>query len=289
MSAGGASVHYLMLSPLAKGLFTTAISMSGSALCWWANVPNPKEKAVRLAQHFGCPKTGNGDEIAKCLRQIPADKIIRAHNLYFEWQVEDPAREPMNSFSPRSDPEAAEPFLPEEPIIALQNGHINDAVYMLGMAEKEGIWRANYILPEKDLGKDELWLSFLANFDSIAPLAFGVVNQSLDTPALMQSVVNYYDIKNLPTATDKLAEEHIHDFVDALSDSMFNFGIDMTAKLHSRTAPKPTYYYLLKFPGSHSLANFRTDHTFAPPSFEALKYVSVMRLTTEWIVGFQPC
>ena len=42
MSAGGASVHYLTLSPLSRNLYKNAISLSGSALCWWANVPHPR-------------------------------------------------------------------------------------------------------------------------------------------------------------------------------------------------------------------------------------------------------
>lgn len=49
MSAGGASVHYLTLSPLTQNLYKNAISLSGSALCWWANVPHPKQKAIRNA------------------------------------------------------------------------------------------------------------------------------------------------------------------------------------------------------------------------------------------------
>ena len=36
--AGGASVHYHMLSPMSRGLFNKGISMSGSALCWWASI-----------------------------------------------------------------------------------------------------------------------------------------------------------------------------------------------------------------------------------------------------------
>ena len=51
MSAGGASVHYLTLSPLAKNLYKNAISLSGSALCWWANVPHPNQKAVHLGDN----------------------------------------------------------------------------------------------------------------------------------------------------------------------------------------------------------------------------------------------
>lgn len=35
-SAGGASVHLLMLSPMAKGLFHKCIAQSGMAMCPWA-------------------------------------------------------------------------------------------------------------------------------------------------------------------------------------------------------------------------------------------------------------
>ena len=55
MSAGGASVHYLTLSPLTRNLYKNAVSLSGSALCWWANVPHPRQKAVKLGHHFKCP------------------------------------------------------------------------------------------------------------------------------------------------------------------------------------------------------------------------------------------
>ena len=48
--AGGASVHYHMLSPLSRGLFTRAISMSGSALCWWASLKRHLEKTKKLAR-----------------------------------------------------------------------------------------------------------------------------------------------------------------------------------------------------------------------------------------------
>ena len=48
--AGGASVHYHMLSPLARGLFNQAVSMSGSALCWWASLKRPLEKAQKMGR-----------------------------------------------------------------------------------------------------------------------------------------------------------------------------------------------------------------------------------------------
>ena len=46
----------------------------------------------------------------------------------------------MNAFSPRADPESENPFLPDEPIVAMELGHINPSPYMIGYTDKEGIW-----------------------------------------------------------------------------------------------------------------------------------------------------
>ena len=49
MSAGGASVHYQMLSPGSKGLFKSAVALSGTAINWWANMPDQAKQAKKLA------------------------------------------------------------------------------------------------------------------------------------------------------------------------------------------------------------------------------------------------
>lgn len=46
-------MQFLMLSPLAAGLFHRAISESGSALNPWALAENPKERAFRLGKVLG--------------------------------------------------------------------------------------------------------------------------------------------------------------------------------------------------------------------------------------------
>ena len=106
MSAGGASVHYLMLSPLARGLFKNAISMSGSSLNWWAHITKPKFYAQKLAKHFNCPKNANGKDIIECLVGIESHELAEVHKKLFDWLPVHPGREPMDVFSPRSDPEA---------------------------------------------------------------------------------------------------------------------------------------------------------------------------------------
>ncbi len=81
-SAGGAAVHYLMLSPMAKGLFHKAVSQSGSALGLWAFQPNPKENAQKLAKYAGCSSIESSKEIVKCLRSLTTDELAMAQIKY---------------------------------------------------------------------------------------------------------------------------------------------------------------------------------------------------------------
>lgn len=103
-SAGGASVHYLMLSPHSRGLFHRAMSLSGSALNWWAHVQDSKERAESAASKLGCP-VKDAEETLECLRRIPAKELFKSQYLSFDWHRNSIEREPLNSFSPRSDPE----------------------------------------------------------------------------------------------------------------------------------------------------------------------------------------
>lgn len=52
-SAGAASVQFLMLSPMAAGLFHRAISESGSALNPWSLAEDPKARAFTLGRVLG--------------------------------------------------------------------------------------------------------------------------------------------------------------------------------------------------------------------------------------------
>lgn len=80
-SAGGASVHYLMLSETTTGLFHRAISQSGTALAPWAVVPDPKAYAVKLATHLKCPTTAadplaiTSEEILTCLKALSVEEL----------------------------------------------------------------------------------------------------------------------------------------------------------------------------------------------------------------------
>lgn len=272
MSAGGASVHYLTMSPMTKGLYKNAISLSGTAFCWWASIAHPREQAVKLAKHFECPDVEDNLKLEECLRKIPGDKLAKAQKkVHFHWRADKTEREPMNYFSPRSDPESSTPFLPHPPIVAMELGLINPSPYMIGFTDKEGIWRGNMVLPNG--GENSVaWREFVADFYSIGAMAFGLHGgQTKDAGEIMDRLKEFYNLNDLHE--DQLTDDKINNVIDVMSDSMFIYAIDETAKLrasHSKEVQE-TYYYMLSYASEHTLANLANDGTIRRPIHKPLE------------------
>lgn len=68
-------MHYLILSPSARGLFHKAISQSGSALNPWAYQTNPEQVAHQLAKDMNITFTDNADLVRQLRLANPADMI----------------------------------------------------------------------------------------------------------------------------------------------------------------------------------------------------------------------
>ena len=69
-----------------------------------------------------------------------------------------------------------------------------------------------------------------------------------------------------------LTEEKVSNFVDVMSDTMFIYPIDEAVKLRARHKDTMhTYFYMLTFPGFHTLANHANDDSYRRPTWEALK------------------
>ena len=99
---------------------------------------------------------------------------------------------------------------------------------------------------------------FTQSFTSVLPLEFGIFgNRTGVASSLMEKIVEHYKIKDL----GKLEGGKIDSFIDVCGDTMFNYGIDQTVKLHASKSAADTFFYYLTFPGLHSLSLFRTDHS----------------------------
>ncbi|GJQ72645.1 hypothetical protein Trydic_g1307 [Trypoxylus dichotomus] len=76
-SAGAASVSYLTLSPLAKGLFSKAVTESGSALCLWALSRTARKAAFATGKELGII-TNKSQDLVTRLKTVPAYNLQRA-------------------------------------------------------------------------------------------------------------------------------------------------------------------------------------------------------------------
>lgn len=122
-SAGAASVHDLILSPLAKGLFHQAVPQSGSGMgLWLPRKADAEGSGLRFTKAAGAT-------IAE-LRALSTDALAAV------------ARRPEVSAAlgsgPRFGPIADGAVVPEDPAAALAAGRYNDTPVLTGLTADEG-------------------------------------------------------------------------------------------------------------------------------------------------------
>ncbi|XP_048345619.1 acetylcholinesterase-like [Sphaerodactylus townsendi] len=129
-SAGGASVHYHLLSPGSQPLFDQAVLQSGTAITPWAWVSpeEAKRRALVLAQQMGCTEDEDS-AIVSCLQKKPMEKFL----LYMS-SVVDLKFIFHLPFVPTTDGD----FLPDDPQKLVESRHFQTKPIMIGTTSDEG-------------------------------------------------------------------------------------------------------------------------------------------------------
>ncbi|CAH0702336.1 unnamed protein product [Spodoptera exigua] len=140
-SAGAVSVHYLVLTNSAEGLFHRAIMDSGSVLMPQDFKYNPIESASIVATRLGY-KTSDPKELLQIFRNSTASDIVEASyadqtNDAFSVYYFTPCVETVVS-------NETEPFITEEPTKIIKREYLNVSA-IIGVNNREGIyWAQNY-------------------------------------------------------------------------------------------------------------------------------------------------
>lgn len=71
---GAICANFMMVSPIARGLFHRAILMSGSALSDWALNYNPQQITMQVAKQLNCPI--EDAKLGECLRRKTYQEIL---------------------------------------------------------------------------------------------------------------------------------------------------------------------------------------------------------------------
>nr|CAD7463741.1 unnamed protein product [Timema tahoe] len=238
-SAGGASVHYLLMSPLSQGLFQRAISESGSAFNPWAYMKTPKERALRLAFYLGYSGSNGSQEIADYLRTVDASEL--ANN-----QAQGPSDEEKSGgmnypFVPTAEPSvrsSGEVFLPDEPINLMRTGQFLRVPVIMGSGSNEAKMSAQSM--NKSASN---WRNANKNFENNVPLDLGLARgseQSLEVEELIKQF--YYNGEDISSST-------VQEYSNMLTDIRYVKGVYKTVSDILAHSNSPLYNYLFSFDG----------------------------------------
>ncbi|XP_069936469.1 juvenile hormone esterase-like isoform X1 [Cherax quadricarinatus] len=176
-SAGGASVHYHILSPKSRGLFSRAILQSGSALATFALGRRHREIAEQVGSSLGCDTSLGSTHLLACLQTIDAHELSATLQDFLEWSIT-----PL-PLGPRVDGD----FIPAHPALLIRDHQYNPVDILTGTTAHEGLL-VGYPL----FGQTNLQESLLKNFSYVGPLSLMCCDGSTDPLTITQRVYTYY-------------------------------------------------------------------------------------------------
>nr|CAD7604997.1 unnamed protein product [Timema genevievae] len=236
-SAGGACVHYHMLSHMSKGLFHRAIAQSGSALNPWAFTRSSRDQAFKLGELLGCA-TDNGRELVSFLRSVPANSIIKAQNdVISDKEINVGLVFP---FVPSLENDTLQAFLTESPMDLIKDGLMHEVPFILGITTHEGIIhieqdRASYL---QKVDK---------HFERLVPADL-VGNRCPVRQSEISDKIRQFYFKD-----SDVSERTLLQCIDLLTDTQYGLGVYMTLKEHAALCTSPVYYYQFAFDGKLGL------------------------------------
>lgn len=147
-SSGGSSSSLHVISPMCKGLFQRAISMSGVPFCDWSVPFVPQKRAFLLGKELGF-ETDDPNELLDFLQSLPVDKVIDTFPVvlsFEEFNYNHVIK--LYHFGPVVEKDfGKESFLTEDPLEALKNKRINDVDILIGYTNEEAIFGITNLEP----------------------------------------------------------------------------------------------------------------------------------------------
>lgn len=177
-SAGAASVHMHMMSPLSEGLFHRGIVMSGLATAPYNEpTPNPLALAKRQAEVVGIDNIDRltTSELIDKLREIDVSVLVNSIDDLKVWSVD-----PITLYRPVIEPKAEGAFMIEHPQTIWTKGTFKQVPWMTGIVPNEGNVRAagkyfhlnrlnNSLVPLKDMVCTPQEMKYTCHFELFQP------------------------------------------------------------------------------------------------------------------------
>ncbi|GLV38036.1 uncharacterized protein CBL_07834 [Carabus blaptoides fortunei] len=256
--AGGASVHYHLLSPLSRGLFHRGISASGTALCNWALAESPLQKTWTMGKLLGCTQN-NTHDLVECLRNKTAAEITETVKHFQPWLYN-----PYSPFAPSVERAGKYRFLPDLPYTLLKHGQLADVPWLTSVTSEEGLY------PASDLVSNERIQVLNQHWTELAPY---ILHYDGTVPPAQQAIVaekiGLYYLKGEP-----ISRRTFPALVQAIGDRLFVVDAEKAARLQAQVNQSPVYLYRFSYRGSISLSQlFTQDTTLGVAHMDDLFYI----------------
>ncbi|XP_065341511.1 esterase E4-like [Cloeon dipterum] len=256
-NTGASSIHYILISPLAKGLYHKAILQSGSVFHNWAFQADGFKVYGRAVENLGC---GNGsyEEKAKCLRGLDIQKLVDEASAL---TVRERRRYLAVSLESTRAPELFrndKMLLPDVPI-------------MTGVTTHEAM--LNMIL----LRPLNVTKEFTENRDFYVPRLLGLKRNTSQFENAWKQISAYY--KSMPV-------DEMEQYLLMASDAQFTLGVDQLVRetVAKENRKSPVFYYQLSYNGSiTSLIKSRVPTNRTGTSHgDDLGYLFTMNISDSW-------
>ncbi|KAK7862760.1 hypothetical protein R5R35_002522 [Gryllus longicercus] len=233
MSAGGASVHFHMLSPMTKGLFHRAIAMSGAALNPWAVQTDPADTTRRLARLLGCT-SDDPHAIVEFLRGVDYKELV--HVAHTDAVPEKDRRRMVTfSFVPTAERvvPGVETFLPAPADQLVKEGRHHPVPYITGLAAVEALLSVAFV----DFRKEDIAKDVDANWQhNVLP----ELRLPPDGPRAKEALD---ELRRFFMGGKPLSKDTMQGFLNLHSDITFYEGIAYALQCMAKTPKAPLYLY----------------------------------------------
>lgn len=245
-SAGAASVHHHILSPMSQGLFHHAISMSGTALNLWAKPFNAVQAQIFRAQAslVDCDPAGSTQAIVDCLRNVDAVTLLESADKFKYFSIE-----PIVTFTTVTETKTEanpEPFLTEDPVKIVESGNFAKVPWIIGNVANDGLLRAAPLIRQA-----ETLRQLNEKFDAIGPQIM-LISASVPENLVMDTWKNLTDFYIGGNSVSASNPSQIQGFINIYTDRSFIHGSYQTALLHSFKGHRPIYVYNFGYRGELS-------------------------------------
>lgn len=241
-ASGGAIVHFMMLSPMASGLFHKAIIQSASALNNCFLTQNPCQPVMELAKQLGIESEYKAEVIEE-LRSLPTLDIMRV----FQNMTTETHRSVNNDvieaiFKPciEVDLEGQPAFMTKSPLLITKSGNYNKVPLVIG---SNNIERATL----QFMGKDH------TDFDRINEKLCPLVRRSVSGKEKLSENISHQLLKFYLGGDAILKEDMMTQYLKLFSDIYVSYYVNKTVKLQAQVAPEiPIYYFIVSYTGERS-------------------------------------